>query len=131
VINVAAGDPAAAVMDLTGGRGADLVVECSGAPRAIPMTVDLVRKKGKICVIGLTGGRNVELPWDKFLFKVVDVIFNLSTSYTCWDRAISLIAGGSVPAEKVVTHRAPLEDWERVFHDIEALKALKALMIPG
>ena len=34
-------------------------------------------------------------------------------------------------AEKLITHRAPLEDWQRVFDDIVALKALKALMIPG
>jgi len=119
------------VADLTGGLGADIVVECSGAPKAIPVCVDLVRKKGKICVIGLTGNRTVELPWDKFNFKVVDMQFNLSTSYTSWDRSISLISSGAVPAEKLVTHRAPLEKWEETFDAVEKLQALKALMIPG
>jgi L-iditol 2-dehydrogenase len=123
-------DPVQAVLDLTEGRGADVVVECSGSPKAIALTVDLVRKKGKICVIGLTGGRNVEVPWDKFCFKVVNVIFNMSTSYTSWDRSISMIAVGLVPAEKVITHREPLERWERVFDDIENLKALKGLLLP-
>ena len=129
-INIGDADPVEAVMDMTGGRGADIVAECSGAPKAIPVTVDLVRKKGKICVIGLTGGQNVELPWDKFAFKVVDVIFNLSTSYTAWDRTISLIHSGAVPAEKLITHREPLENWQSVFEDIENLRALKALLIP-
>jgi L-iditol 2-dehydrogenase len=129
-VNVGEADPVEAVMDMTGGRGADIVVECSGAPKAIPVTVDLVRKLGKICVIGLTGNRNVELPWDKFAFKVVDVVFNLSTYYTAWDRAISLIHSGAVPAEKLITHREPLENWQRVFEDIENLRALKALLIP-
>ena len=41
-INIAEADPAEAVMDMTGGRGADIVVECSGAPAAIAATVDLV-----------------------------------------------------------------------------------------
>jgi len=129
-INIAQTDPIKAVLDMTGGIGADIVVECSGAPKAIPVTVDLVRKRGKICVIGLTGNRNVEVPWDKFAFKVVDVIFNLSTCYTSWDRTIHLIHSGAVPAEKVITHREPLENWGKVFDDIENLKALKALLIP-
>lgn len=131
LVNIGTTDPVAAVQELTGGIGADIVIECSGSPRAIPGTIDLVRKRGKICVIGLTGGRTVEIPWDKFLFKVVDVIFNLSTSYTCWDRTINLIHSGVVPAEKLISHRAPLDQWEKVFHEIEELRALKVLMIPG
>jgi len=129
-INIGETDPVEAVMDMTGGIGADIVVECSGAPKAIPVTVDLVRKMGKICVIGLTGNRDVVLPWDKFAFKVVNVIFNLSTYYTSWDRTIRLIHSGAVPAEKLITHREPLENWKQVFDDIENLKALKALLIP-
>ncbi len=130
LVNVGTTNAAEAILDWTGGIGADIVVECSGAPKAIAGSVDLVRKKGKICVIGLTGGRNVEIAWDKFAFKVVDVIFNLSTSYTSWDRSIHLIAGG-MPAEKVITHRGPIEAWESLFDAVEQLKALKALVVPG
>jgi L-iditol 2-dehydrogenase len=131
LINIGETDPVEAVAELTGGIGADVVVECSGSPRAIPLTVELVRKQGKICVVGMTGGRTVELPWDRFCFKVAEVVFNLSTSYTSWDRAISLIATGRMEAERLVTHAEPLDNWERVFDDIEKLKALKALMLPN
>jgi len=131
LINIAETNPVDAVIELTGGLGADMVIECSGSPRAIPGTVDLVRKMGKICVIGLTGNKNVEIPWDKFCFKVVDVIFNLSTSYTCWDRSIHLIENGLLPVEKLITHREPLENWESVFDDLENLKGLKGLLIPN
>ncbi len=130
LIDIGCTDPIQAVLELTGGIGADIVVECSGAPKAIPISVDLVRKMGKICVVGLTGGQNVELNWDKLLFKVVTVGFHLSTAYTYWDRTIHLIASGLIPAEKLITHRAGLDDWEQVFDDIENLKALKAVLIP-
>lgn len=118
------------VMALSNGLGADLVIECSGAPAAIPGTVDLVRKLGRICVIGLTGNRPVEVPWDRFNFKVVEVIFNLSTSYTSWDRTITLIHRGLVPAQEIITHRLPLAQWEEAFAAVENLQALKALLIP-
>ena len=131
LINVAETNPVEAVLSLTSGRGADVVVECSGAPKAIAGMVELVRKKGRISVIGLTGGKTVELPWDKFAFKVLDVFFNLSTSHTSWDRSISLIASGRMPSEQVITHRGPLEKWEELFDAVENLKALKALIIPA
>ena len=129
-VNLGEASPVEVVMAMTGGIGADLVVECSGSPRAIPGTIDLVRKLGKICVIGLTGNRPVEIPWDKFSFKVVEVIFNLSTSYTSWDRTIALIHQRLVPAEKLITHRLPLARWDEAFTAVESLQALKALLIP-
>jgi hypothetical protein len=35
-----------------------------------------------------------------------------------------------VTPEKLITHREPLANWERVFDDLEALKGLKGLLIP-
>ncbi len=130
VINLAESDPLAVVRELTGGIGADLVIECSGAAPAIASTVDLVRKKGRICAIGLTGKENIAFPWDKAAFKVCDIIFNLSTSYSCWDRTINLIATGQVPAGEVISHRLPLAEWETAFAEIEAQRELKVLLIP-
>ncbi|HXX22721.1 MAG TPA: alcohol dehydrogenase catalytic domain-containing protein [Terriglobia bacterium] len=130
VINVAQQDPVAVVQKLTAGLGADLVVECSGAVPAIASTVELIRKKGRICVIGLTGKDSIPFPWDKAGFKVCDVIFNLSTSYTSWDRTIHLLASGQLPAGEIITRRAPLSEWRSAFEDIEAKRALKVLLIP-
>jgi L-iditol 2-dehydrogenase len=130
VINLAQTNPVDVVLDLTGGLGADLVIEASGAPPAIASTVDLIRKKGRICVIGLTGKDTIPFPWDKAAFRVCDVIFNLSTSYTSWDRTIHLIATGQIPAGKLITHRLSLSDWRHGFEELEAQRALKVLLIP-
>jgi L-iditol 2-dehydrogenase len=130
VINVAQANPVDVVRDLTSGMGADLVIEASGAPAAIASTVDLIRKKGRICVIGLTGRDAIPFPWDKAAFKVCDLIFNLSTSYTSWDRTIYLIAGGRIPAGEIITHRLPLHEYGRAFEEIEAQRALKILLTP-
>jgi L-iditol 2-dehydrogenase len=130
LINVAEQNPVDVVLEMTNGVGADVVVECSGSPKAIPITADLIRKMGKICVIGLTGRQQVTLDWDKFAFKVASMIFNLSTFYTSWEKTISLINSGLVPAEKLITHKEPLENWEEVFNDIESLKALKGILVP-
>ncbi len=130
VLNAAKDDVAAAVMDKSGGIGADLVVECSGAPAAIASTVELLRKKGKICAIGLPAGQKVEFPWEKAAFKVADLHFCLSTSYTSWDRAINLIASGRIPVEEIITHRLPLDQWRTAFDEIESQRALKIILYP-
>ena len=129
-INVVEQNAADLVMEQTDGVGADMVIECSGAPRAIASMSEMLRKRGTICVIGLTGGRKVELDWEKFAFKSCDVIFTLSTSYTSWDTTIALIASGKVPAEKIITHKAPLDQWQDAFDACENLQAIKALLTP-
>ena len=119
-----------AVLELTNGLGADLVIECSGAAPAIASTVELVRKKGRICVIGLTSQETIPFPWDKAAFKVCDIIFNLSTSYSSWERTLHLIQSGRIPAQEIITHRMPLLQWRRAFDEVEAQRALKAILIP-
>jgi L-iditol 2-dehydrogenase len=118
------------VMRLTDGRGADLVVEASGAPPAIAAAVHVVRRMGRITQIGLTGGNLVPFPWDVASWKVCDIYFNLSTGYTCWDRAIGLIASKKMDVSKIISHVKPLKDWKSIFRDVESMRAIKALMIP-
>ncbi len=131
VVNLAEQDPLALTVELTGGRGADLVVECSGAGPAVNAAFQHVRKQGRICAIGMTGGKKIELDWDQAMFKDCTVYFNVSTRYEAWDRTISLLAKGKIDADALISHREPLENWEQVFADIESQKALKALLIPS
>lgn len=123
-------DAEQAVLDRTGGRGADLVVEASGAPPAVASAVRMVRRLGRITAIGLTGREQIAFPWDTAVAKVCTIIFNLSTGYTCWDRTINLIASGRLPVRRLITHVAPLAEWERVFDDVESKRAVKALLVP-
>jgi L-iditol 2-dehydrogenase len=123
-------DPVKAVAELTGGRGADLIVEASGAPPAISASVGMVRRLGRITAIGLTGQDEIAFPWDAAAWKVCTITFNLSTYYTSWDRAMGLIATKKLNVAKIVSHVEPLAEWERVFEEVENGQALKAILIP-
>ncbi len=131
VLNLAQVKPLDRVLELTGGRGADLVIEASGAEPAINSAVDLLRKKGRFCVIGMTGKERISFPWDKAIFKGIDLFFNISTSYTSWDRAISLVAAGKVNVRPLITYTEPLTNWEYVFSQLENQQGLKAVFIPS
>jgi len=130
VVNLANQNPLEVVNELTGGIGADMVIECSGAAPAIASAVSLVRKKGRICAIGLTGKDTIPFPWDAAQKKVIDIICNMSTSPSSWERSINLIAAGKIQAGEVISHTLPLSQWQHAFEEIEAQRALKVLLIP-
>ena len=100
------------VAALTGGRGADVVVEASGAAAAIASTVAMVRRLGRIAVIGMSGREQISFPWNAAIWKMCTIVFNLSTGYTSWEKAIGLIASKKIEVAKLITHRLPLADWQ-------------------
>jgi L-iditol 2-dehydrogenase len=130
VVNFAQTDPVARCLELTDGRGADLVIECSGSPAAIAQSIVMARKWGRICAIGLTGKRPVQLDWDAAMTKVLTLYFNMSTAYTSWDKTIAMMAKGQIQVEALITHRLPLSQWEKAFDVVENLEALKVVFHP-
>jgi len=131
VVNLEKQDPVALALELTGGIGVDLAIDASGAAPAIGMAFDLIRKKGRVCAIGLTSQDKIEFPWDKAMFKVADLHFNMSTSYTSWETAIHLLESGKIHLKPLISHAKPLTEWKQVFDDIEALQAIKAVLLPA
>ncbi|MBN1351746.1 zinc-binding dehydrogenase [candidate division KSB1 bacterium] len=130
VINLEREDPVQAALEMTDGAGIDLAIDASGAAPAIALAVELIRKKGRICAIGLTSRDKIEFPWDKAMFKVADLFFNLSTSYTSWETSIRLVASGRIQLKPLISHARPLSEWESVFKAIEELKVIKAVLLP-
>lgn len=128
-INVQREDAAAVIMDMTG-VGADLVVEASGAGSAIRTGIRVLKKWGRLCAIGMTAAPTVEVPWNEAMMKVLDVQFNMSSSYNGWDMALKLMAGGKVKVAPMIGVR-PLTEWEQAFADLEAGRAMKLLLTPA
>jgi L-iditol 2-dehydrogenase len=118
------------VSELTDGVGADLVVEASGAPAAINQAFELVRRDGRICGIGLASSDRVAVSWNQGLLKSVTISFSVSTSWTSWERALSLLATGRVDVAPIISGSYPLDDFEEAFSTLENLKAVKNLFLP-
>ena len=131
VIDLGAADPVARCLELTDGLGADLVIECSGAPAAIAQTFALVRKWGRICAIGLTGKKPVQLDWDLAMARNATLYLNMSTEYSAWDKTIHMIAAGALDVGALITHELPLTEWERGFAAMEKMEALKVVLLPS
>jgi L-iditol 2-dehydrogenase len=127
VININQTDPVAVMQDLTTGRGADTVIEASGSAAAFATAVRMIKKIGTITAIGLTGKSAVDFPYDQFMMKSVRYIFNLSTAYESWDRALHILADDPASFRALISHSTDIFQWESVFGDLERRIGLKAL----
>lgn len=122
-------DVVEAVRGATGGRGVDFVIDTSGAASAISSGVHMLRKRGRMCAVGVSGRQNMEFPWDEALMRAIDINFSFSSSYTSWNGALSLLRSGAVDVESLTT-TFPLEKWEEAFRQLESRDVVKAVITP-
>ena len=129
-INVDKDDPVKKVLEMTNGLGVDILIETSGGGKAIYQAFEVVRRLGRICAIGISGKEEVPIPYYRGIFKALRYDFCYSSSWTAWEKTIGLISKGLLPADKLITHKLPLEKWEEAFHLLENLQAAKVILIP-
>lgn len=129
-VNLDNTDPVAKSLEMTEGLGFDMLIETSGGSQAIHQAFEMVRRLGRVCAIGISGRQEVPIPYDRGIFKALRYDFCFSSSWTAWERTIGLISKGLLPAEKLITHRLPLEKWEEAFHLLESLQAAKVILVP-
>jgi threonine dehydrogenase-like Zn-dependent dehydrogenase len=101
-------------LDVTGGQGADVVIEEVGKPETIQSTLDLVAFGGRIVIIGHAKDP-VPLPMHMVLRKEVDLLGSRN-SCRAFPEVIDLVRRGSVDLTAVVSHRLPFRDAVEAFH---------------
>ena len=109
VINVSKEDPVAVVKEMTGGLGADYVVECAGSEVTINQAIQMTNRGGKICLAAF--------PHDPVLVDLPHLVKNNIYAYgirgegrSATRRAMALMAEKRFDATKIHTHTFPLED---------------------
>ncbi len=127
VVNVMHESITDAVMEHTGGVGADVVIDLSGAGKAIAEAFGFIRKDGRFCAIGLPHG-DISLPWADMVLKAVNVFFSYSSGYMTWERCMYLINSGKVSLKPFTKAIYPLEDWHTAIEDARKGKVLKAII---
>jgi L-iditol 2-dehydrogenase len=128
-LNVEETDVVKFVGDLTGGYGADIVLECSGAEKGAQLGIEAARKRGKYTQMGLFG-KPITLDFERIAYKELQVTGFLSQKRSAWQRALKLEAQGKISPSKVVSHQVPIDEWKRGYEMSENKEALKAIIIP-
>jgi 2-desacetyl-2-hydroxyethyl bacteriochlorophyllide A dehydrogenase len=130
VLDPAAVDLGEWVSEWTGGAGADVVFEVSGAAAAVLAATDLVRVRGTVVVVGIhPEPRPVDL--HRIFLRELRIVGARVHERRDFERAIELISAGVVPADGLITHIAPLTATAEAFAALESGQQMKVLIDLG
>lgn len=114
---------AAAVMEVTGGRGCALVIEAVGGQKSLDLATALTAERGRLAIAGYhqDGLRHVNMQvWN---WKGLDVINAHERQTEIYmegiRRAISLVEEGIIPLGQLLTHYYPLEELSQAMQDMQ------------
>ncbi len=122
-------DPVREIRRLTNGLGADVVFEASGSSSGVIQALHSARNLGRVVAFGIPKS-DVTLPWSKFVFKAINVIFHLSSSWTSWERVLQLMKEGKIKAKPLISKVYKLEEWEKAFEEAAHGKAVRVVLKP-
>ena len=129
-INIATEDAIATVQDLTGGYGADVYLEGTGHPSAVPQGLNILRKLGRYVEYSVFGS-DVSVDWSIISDdKELDVL-GAHLGPHCWPAAVKMLESKSLPMDKIVTHQLPLAEFQRGLDLVASGKeSIKVSLIP-
>ncbi|HEX8346376.1 MAG TPA: alcohol dehydrogenase catalytic domain-containing protein [Actinoplanes sp.] len=131
VLNISRDDVNATVLGLTDGYGADVYLEGSGHPSAVPQGLQLLRKRGTFVEYSVFGS-DVSVDWSIISDdKELDVL-GAHLGPHCWPAAAAMLDSGRLPLDEIVTHQLPLSDFQAGLDLVaDGTASIKVTLIPG
>ena len=114
------------VLDLTGGKGAEAVIDFVGEGGATAEGVAMLRQAGNYYVVGY--GENINVPTIDIVSSEINIIGNLVGSYNDLVELMSLAADGRVTLH---TSKYALDDFQQAIEDLDAGRVRgRAILVP-
>ena len=130
-VNVEGRHPATVLAEATDGRGADVVIEAVGSVSAFGSASDVVRRGGRVVVLGVYASETVELQLGVYWARAVDLRFaGITPIHTWWGPTMAAVADGRIDPRPLVSHRIPLTDAARGYELFASHEATKVLLVP-
>jgi threonine 3-dehydrogenase len=120
------------IMDTTGGQGVDVALEMAGHPDAIRTAFNIVRRGGRISLLGLTS-KPISLNFSEdIIFKGITIQgINGRRMYQTWYQMTALLKAGKLDLHPVITDRMPMKDFSKGMARLKTGAASKILLYPN
>ena len=112
IIDVNKEDPLARIMEITSGRGVDVVLDCTAGAGTFPIMlgIEALKRKGGTMVVQGEMGDFPNFPVGKMTVKFITLKSARGHSYRACELALTQLASKRFPLEKVTTHKFGLKD---------------------
>jgi 2-desacetyl-2-hydroxyethyl bacteriochlorophyllide A dehydrogenase len=127
VLDPRAVDQVAWVTDWTGGAGADVVFEVSGAAAAVLGATDLARVRGRLVIVAIhPDPRPVNL--QRVFWRELTIIGARVYQRADYETAVELLTRGVIPADLLITRIEPIGRTMAAFEALASGQAMKILI---
>ncbi len=108
-------------------EGFDVGLEMSGNPAALHDMIDALCHGGKIAMLGIPSGP-IDVDWNKVVFNMLTIkgIYGREMYETWYKMSVMLQSGLDI--KPVITHRFPVDEWERGFEVMGTGKSGKVIL---
>lgn len=134
IIDIAAGSDAIVqqVLELTDGRGADLVCDFAGAPSVGPEAVRMAAQRGTVVVVGSTGPTGEAISLSTIMGKELTVVGSLNGDIADYYRAIEFFASFAdrMPWDELFGEPVGLDGASERIANMSRLGEIKAVIDP-
>ncbi|HEX5204238.1 MAG TPA: alcohol dehydrogenase catalytic domain-containing protein [Actinoplanes sp.] len=111
----------------TGGAGADVSFEVSGAAGGVTTAVDVLGVRGRLCLVAIHPQPR-EINLHRFFWRELTLVGARLYERADFEQAVALVAGGTVPAELLISKIVPLAGAAVAFETLERGDVMKILV---
>ncbi|MFT4199263.1 zinc-dependent alcohol dehydrogenase family protein [Gordonia sp. (in: high G+C Gram-positive bacteria)] len=127
VINSAETDPVAAVKEATGGKGATMGLDCSGATVARTAAVRSVDRWGRVVLVGINNELNLEASPD-VIFRQITIIGSYTFSIVGMGHCARFVADHGVDVDAIFSDRWSIDDAVKAYEEFDKQTGGKAVI---
>lgn len=109
-VDTTAGDPVAAVRAMTGGLGADVVLECAGVPETLQWAMAMLRRGGRCAMVGIPTTA-VPINVQPLVLDELELVGSRASAGEM-RRVIPFVANGKVRVGDLITHHFKLSEFQ-------------------
>lgn len=129
-LNPRKGNVAEAVLEQTGGAGAQVVFEVSGTQPGVDLMTEAAAARGRIVMVAIHATKP-QVDLFRFFWREIEMLGARVYEPQDYDRAIQMIAEG-LPVHRLITDRHPLSDVQAAFEALDGNPtAMKSLIEIG
>ena len=111
----------------TGGAGADIVFEVSGAAAALLGATDLAKVRGTLVVVAIHPTPR-EINLQRVFWRELTILGARVYQRVDFEKAVELLDNGTIPADLLISKIVPLSETQDAFADLESGRAMKILV---
>jgi alcohol dehydrogenase/L-iditol 2-dehydrogenase len=118
------------IADLSGGLGADIIIDSAGISSTLKQALQWVRPAGHITKVGW-GAQPMDFSLDPLVRKAVTLQGSFSHNYPVWEKVLGLMGEKKLDIMPFVSRVSPLADWKACFDGMTSGELIKAVLKPS